>query len=142
VIDAGVAVKWFTPEEDSAIAHQLLTRYLQGLDMLIAPDLLVSECGNVFWRRQRQGDIAQEEATDSLDDLLALQIPLTPATSLVQIALQLAIQHERTVYDSLYLALSEERNCPLITADERFFNAVSSTFPNLILLRNWQPPAE
>jgi predicted nucleic acid-binding protein len=142
VIDAGVAVKWFIPEEDSAIAHQLLTRYLQGLDMLIAPDLLVSECGNVFWRRQRQGDIAQEEATDSLDDLLALQIPLTPATSLVQIALQLAIQHERTVYDSLYLALSEERNCPLITADERFFNAVSSTFPNLILLRNWQPPAE
>lgn len=142
VIDAGVVVKWFIPEDDSDIAHELLTRYLQGLDTLIAPDLLVSECSNVFWRRQRQGDITLEEATESMADLLALNIPLTPASSLVHDALQLAIRHERTVYDSLYLTLSEERNCPVITADERFFNAVGAEFPNLILLRNWQQPAE
>ncbi len=142
VIDAGVVVKWFIPEEDSAIAHQLLTRYLQGLDTPIAPDLLISECGNVFWRRQRQGDITTEEATESLADLLTLSVPLVPASSLSHNALQLAIKHQRTVYDSLYLALSEERNCPLITADERFFNAMSSQFPNLQLLRNWQQPTE
>ena len=86
VIDAGVAVKWFIPEEDSAIAHRLLTRYLQGLDTAIAPDLLISECGNVFWRRCRQGDITPEEAAESLDDLLMLNIPLVPASSLVQSA--------------------------------------------------------
>lgn len=51
VIDAGVAVKWFIPEEDSAIAHQLLERYLRGLDTPITPDLLIAEWGNVFWRR-------------------------------------------------------------------------------------------
>jgi hypothetical protein len=28
----------------------------------------------------------------------------------------------------------------LITADERFFNALSSQFPSLQLLRNWQSP--
>lgn len=142
VIDAGVAVKWFIPEEDSAITHQLLERYLQGLDTPIAPDLLISECGNVFWRRQRQGDITAEEATESIDDLLTLDIPLVSVSNLVQSALRLAIQHQRTVYDSLYLALSEERDCPLITADERFFNAVGSQFPNLQLLRNWQVPTE
>jgi len=142
VIDAGVVVKWFIPEEDSTIAHQLLTRYLQGLDTPIAPDLLISECGNVFWRRQRQGDITTEEAADSMADLVTLNITLVLASDLVQNALQLAMQHQRTVYDSLYLALSEYRNCPLITADERFFNAVSSQFPNLQLLRNWQVPTE
>ncbi len=142
VIDAGVAVKWFIPEEDSAVAHQLLTRYLQGLDTPIAPDLLISECGNVFWRRSRQGDITPEEATESMADLLALNIPLVPASSLAQSTLQLALQHQRTFYDSLYLALAQERDCPLITADERFFNAVSSQFPNLQLLWNWQPPTE
>ena len=31
VIDAGVAVKWYIPEEDSAIAHQLLERYQWGI---------------------------------------------------------------------------------------------------------------
>jgi hypothetical protein len=32
-----------------------------------------------------------DEATESLTDLLALQVPLVPATSLVQSALQLAL---------------------------------------------------
>lgn len=142
VIDAGVAVKWFIPEEDSAIAHRLLTRYLQGRDTAIAPDLLVSECGNVFWRRCRQGDLTPEEANESLADLLTLNIPLVSASSLAQTALQLALQHQRTMYDSLYLALAQERDCQLMTADERFFNAVGSQFPNLQWLRNWQPPTE
>ena len=140
VIDAGVVVKWFIPEADSNIAHQLLERYLQGVDTPVAPDLLIAECGNVFWRRYRQGDITPDEATESLADLLALQVPLVPATSLVPSALQLALQHQRTVYDALYLALAQERNCVLITADERFFNALSPQFPQLQLLRYWQPP--
>ena len=54
VIDAGVVVKWFIPEADSDIARQLLDRYRQGLDSPIAPDLLISECANVFWRRCRK----------------------------------------------------------------------------------------
>jgi hypothetical protein len=41
VIDAGVAVKWFIPEVDSAKAHQFLERYLQGVDTPVAPDLLM-----------------------------------------------------------------------------------------------------
>ena len=115
VIDAGVAVKWFVPELDSIIAQQLLERHLQGLDVLIAPDLLVPECTNVFWRRCRQGDITVQEATESLTDLLALNLLLIPTTSLAQVALQLALQYQRTVYDALYLALVQ-------------------------LLRHWQPP--
>ena len=141
VIDAGVVVKWFIPEVDSDIAHQLLERYLQGVDTAVAPDLLIAECGNVLWRRCRQGDITPEEATESLADLLTLQVPLVPATSLVQSALQLALQYQRTLYDALYLTLAQERNCDLITADERFFNALRAQFPQLQLLRNWQPPA-
>jgi predicted nucleic acid-binding protein len=140
VIDAGVVVKWFIPEVDSAIAHQLLERYLQGVDTPVAPDLLIAECANVFWRRCRQGDISAEEAIESVADLLTLDVPLVPATRLVQSALPLALQHQRTVYDALYLALARERNSPLITADERFFNALSREFPNLQLLHHWQPP--
>jgi predicted nucleic acid-binding protein len=141
VIDAGVVVKWFIPEVDSAKAHQLLERYLQGIDTPVAPDLLIAECGNVFWRRCRQGDITPDEATESLADLLTLQVPLVSATRLVQSALSLALQHQRTIYDALYLALAQERNCDLITADERFLHALSAQFPQLQLLRYWQPPA-
>jgi hypothetical protein len=41
VIDAGVVVKWFIPEVDSAIAHELLERYLYGVDTPVAPEGLV-----------------------------------------------------------------------------------------------------
>ena len=75
-----------------------------------------------------------------LADFLALNVPLIPTRSLVQSALQLSPQHQRTVYDALYLVLAQERNCDLITADERFFNALSAQFPQLQLLRHWQPP--
>lgn len=140
VIDAGVVVKWFIPEVESAIALQLLDRYQQGLDTPIAPDLFISECANVFWRRCGQGDLSAQEATDSLADLLDLHLSLIPATDIITAALPLALQHRRTAYDALYLALACERGCDLITADERFFNAISPAFPQVKLLRLWQPP--
>ena len=91
VIDVGVVVKSFIPEADSDITHRLLERYLQGVDTPVAPELLITECGNVFWRRCRQGDITTDEATESLADLLTLQVPLESTTRLVQSALQLAL---------------------------------------------------
>jgi len=66
VIDAGVVVKWFIPEVDSAIAHELLKRYLYGVDTPVAPDLLIAECANVFWRRCRQGDISLPDTLSML----------------------------------------------------------------------------
>jgi predicted nucleic acid-binding protein len=141
VIDAGVVVKWFIPEVDSSLAGRLLYRYHEGLDTPIAPDLLIPECANVFCRRCRQGDITQQEATDSLADLLDLNLPLVPATDIVKPALQLAMHYQRTLYDALYLALAQERSYDLVTADERFCNAVNSAFPQIKLLRHWQIPS-
>jgi predicted nucleic acid-binding protein len=40
----------------------------------------------------------------------------------------------RSVYDCLYLALTLERGCELVTSDERFFNAIGSKFPQIKLL--------
>jgi predicted nucleic acid-binding protein len=54
---------------------------------------------------------------EKLHDLLTLNVPLVPATNLVQYAFLLALQHQRTVYDPLYLALAQERNGDLIRAD-------------------------
>jgi predicted nucleic acid-binding protein len=135
VIDAGVAVKWFIPEPDSDKARQLLESYNQGADELIAPDLFIAEAANVFWKRAGRGDITIQNAEDNLSDLLALNISLTGSSSLVCKALTLAQTHRRSVYDCLYLALSIDLGCDLVTSDERLYNAVSSAFPQLKLLR-------
>lgn len=44
---------------------------------------------------------------------------------------------KRTVYDSLYLALSLREGCQFVTADEKFANAVGSSFPSIVWLANW-----
>lgn len=136
VIDAGIAVKWFLVEQYSDKASELLEQYQQQAIELTAPDLLIAEVTNVFWKRAARHDLTAQEATDNLNDLLAINLPLIPATSLAVRALALAQTHNRSVYDSLYLALALEQSCDFVTTDERLFNAIGSHFPNIKLLQH------
>ncbi|MGH9802066.1 MAG: type II toxin-antitoxin system VapC family toxin [Blastocatellia bacterium] len=136
VLDAGIAVKWFIQEADTDLARKLLERYGRGYDQLIAPDLFVPECANVFWKRAERGDLTGQEAEDNLNDLLAMNLPLTPSSVLASKAFSLAQTYHRAVYDCLYLSLAIAKGCEFLTADERFFNSISSVFPQVQLLRN------
>jgi predicted nucleic acid-binding protein len=138
VIDAGVAVKWFIPEDDTAKARRLLELFHQGAADLAAPDLLIAEATNVFWKRADRNDITAQEAEDNLNDLLSINLPLVSSLLLAPGALAIARAHRRSVYDCLYLALALDRGCDLITTDERLVNAIGPQFPQLKLLRNLQ----
>ena len=48
VVDSSVAIKWFLPESLSSHARRLLDDYESGsLDLLLAPDLIYAELGNI-----------------------------------------------------------------------------------------------
>src|SRR5438045_7747798 len=95
VIDAGVAVKWFIEEPDSEQAKRVLTNYSRWIDDLLAPDLIIAEVANVFWKRAVRGDLTAKEAKDSLTDLLSLNVPLISSALLASKALLLAQSHQR-----------------------------------------------
>jgi predicted nucleic acid-binding protein len=136
VIDAGIAVKWFLSEPYSDNARRLLEQFQRFAVALIAPDLLIAETANVFWKRSSRGDLTALEAIDNLSDLITINLPLVPAALLANRALSLALTNHRSVYDSLYLALALERNCEFVTSDERLFNAIGSQFPQIKLLQH------
>jgi predicted nucleic acid-binding protein len=127
VVDANVAVKWFLPEVHDIHARRLLapeTQLLAPETQLLAPDLLFPEVGNILWKRVRSGQITETEADTVLQALGALPLLISPSWPLVAAALAIACPTDRSVYDSLYLALAVQESAPLVTADEKFYNAL------------------
>lgn len=122
VVDSSVAVKWYVPEPGSDRAARLLD---EG-GRLLAPDLLVSEVGNVLWKRRRELPAHEIKA---IAVALSRQCPVTlvASTTLHFASMSLALRFDRTVYDSLYLALAIAHDCRYVTADERFVNSLRET---------------
>ena len=137
VVDSSVAVKWFVVEPYSAEARRVLDGYQNGTLSFLAPDLLNAEFGNIIWKKQNFQGLDAADARKILDAFRALQFVFTPTATLLDDAFKIALAHRRTVYDSIYLALSVHERCQFVTADERLVNAVGSSFTNVVWLANW-----
>lgn len=137
VVDSSVVIKWFVTEPLTPAAQQVLDGDQAGTLTLIAPDLLAAEIGNVIWKKCRLQGLAREDAEQIIAVFRALHIELVSATELLEEALRIAMTYERTVYDSLYIALSVREQCVYLTADERLVNTVSQAFPNTVWIGQW-----
>ena len=123
VIDASVAIKWLLPEDGSEFALSILE---QGFS-LAAPDLIVSEIGNVLWKKSRTGKISPQTSVRLLTEFQNLSMRIISSAKIATIALGIAQRYDRSYYDSLYLALAETLEAPLVTADQKFRNALQGT---------------
>ncbi len=132
VVDASVAAKWCLPAAREALvpqAEELLALYRRGEIRFLVPDLFWAELANVLWKAARQGRISTERATSALSLVGDLGIPSVPSFDLLPQALFLATSHDRTVYDSLYVALAVQSKSEMITADERLANVLAAKLP-------------
>ncbi len=121
VIDASVAVKWVVAEDYSANAPLLLE-----YDTVQAPAHWRAEAVNVLRAKVFRGDLT---ATDAEERMLVLnRAPVVDAAiaGLVPRAFAISVAHAVTVYDSLYVALAEQRDIPLVTADERLVRRLAA----------------
>ena len=130
VADASVLAKWFLPEETlRGEAMQLLGRYAKGELQLIVPDLFWPEFGNILWKAVRQGRCSQQSANAAISSIRDRNLPTISSRELIADAFTIASKFNRTVYDSLYVALAVAFNTHLITADERLANALAAYLP-------------
>jgi predicted nucleic acid-binding protein len=136
VVDASVAIKWLLPEEDREIALRLQDDYQNGATDLIAPELLISEVGNVLWKRVRKRDLTPSVAKLLFDGLLRDAPILLSSDTVHRRAMTLSLEFDRPIYDCEYLALAWYHGCDLVTADERFYRAVRAQWPCVKLLRD------
>lgn len=123
VVDASVAIKWFIPEIHANFATRLLHKNLQ----FIAPDLIFAEVGNILWKKYRSKELTLNIASAILNDFKKLPIDSYESEPLLDPAWQIAIAHQCTVYDSLYVALAHMEGCLFVTADRVLYKTLSNT---------------
>jgi len=133
-VDASVVVKWVLPEEDRDRALLIRDLYQDEKLDLIAPHLLVGEVGNVLWRRIRTEDLTPDQGRRCFEQLLRDSPILLNSPDTSRSAFHIAVAHDRTVYDCLYLAYALEQRCDLVTADKKFYRAMHPAFPAVKLL--------
>jgi predicted nucleic acid-binding protein len=132
VLDASVAAKWFLPSGGETLVAeslQVLDGYANGEIALLVPDLFWPELGNIAWKAVRSGRMSRESAEEAVRTFAEGALPTAPSLPLLGDALAIAVTFGRTVYDSIYIALSIATGRPLLTADERLANAVAPHFP-------------
>jgi predicted nucleic acid-binding protein len=128
VVDASVAVRWFVEAPGSSAAATLL----EGDEILLAPDLVVSEVVNVAWKLVRAGEISREHGARIAVAIGHSFTRLVPAPQLAERAFALAVELDHPVYDCLYLALAEREGCRLVTADRRLAAKAGAELVTLI----------
>lgn len=116
ILDASVAIKVVVAESDSDLAEPVLDH------ALVAPDLLMAECGNILWKKVRRGELPSDAAVDAAMALVALKIDLLPASRFLTGALRRATRANHPVYDCLYLEMAATLGLPLVTADRRLLH--------------------
>ena len=125
VVDASVAIKWFSEEEGTEAALKLREEHIDGKRLLSAPDLLLYELSNAL--RYKPGFDA-EKVSRAVADVIDLQIDLiAPGRELAEKSAEAAYRYQATVYDSCYLALGELMGIEVYTADKKFHNEAKTS---------------
>lgn len=128
MIDASVAAKWFFDEEHSREARALLGTSGRH----VAPDFIRIEIANVAAQRVRRGGLITGDGQEACRRLPTM-LRMHDTSVLVTAALEIAMTFDRSVYDSLYVALASLLKRPLITADRRLYNALVKPLPETML---------
>jgi predicted nucleic acid-binding protein len=120
VIDTSALIRIFVPDGPLPDGFEDFLRGVErGLNIAIAPELLLAEAANVINKKRMSGELDGNESDQLLSDLLSVPIRLFPHQPLILQAFKLAREHNLTVYDTLYLALAEDDGAVIFSADRK-----------------------
>ena len=120
VVDTSALIRLFIPDGPLPNDFEKFLRGVErGLNIAIAPELLLAEAANVINKKQISGELSESESNQLFSDILSVPIRLFPHRPILIRAFELARKHNLTVYDTLYLALAEEHGAVIFTGDRK-----------------------
>jgi predicted nucleic acid-binding protein len=127
VIDASVLIKFYVPEVLSDKAEELLNRVVQGDVMLLAPDLIYPETGNILWKKQRKKELTGSEVEEITDAIVSLPLKIEASKLLLPLAMGIGIAYRITIYDAIYISMASVYETKMMTADRKLADATANT---------------
>jgi predicted nucleic acid-binding protein len=115
VVDTSVAIKWVIPEPNHERALELL-----GMnEAFVAPDILLAEMANVLRRKQRRGELTDEQVVDGIAVARTSISKFVPMSNVIGDVPSLMNELDHSAYDCCFLATAIGRGL-LVTADSAF----------------------
>ncbi|MCL5985356.1 MAG: type II toxin-antitoxin system VapC family toxin [Actinobacteria bacterium] len=136
IIDSSVILKWFCTEDegDTETAEIIYKRALAMDCHLISPELLIFELLNIFKHRTDFSESKLEEIVKDIFDIFVFtRIDYKTFVDAYSIARKI----EDSIYDCIYIAMSEKYKVPLVTADKKLYEKAKSYGYDVILLSDF-----
>ena len=125
VVDASALVRIIEGAEAAAPLQEAVLK----ADLVLAPELMLTEVANALWRLQRAGQLEVDGLQRRLSRAVELVDVIEPDRHLQAEALALACHLDHPVYDCLYLALARREAAVLVTADQRLQQLAARVLP-------------
>lgn len=127
VLDTSVAIKFYLAEDLMEEAGRLRTAVAEEAAELIAPSTIQPEFWNALWQQHRRGGLSLEEVRDTWREFAEDPISFFDIDSLIPRAVEMAASSGAIIYDALFLALAEEMNTVMVTADGKLLKVLEET---------------
>jgi predicted nucleic acid-binding protein len=127
VVDANVIIKPYIPEILSDIAESFFIRLEKREIFLAVPDLIYSEIGNILWKKHGIEELTISEIEEISREILSLPLKVISSKTILQLAIDLGISFDITVYDAMYVAVAKIHATKLITADKKLVDKLMKT---------------
>lgn len=129
VVDTSVVIQYAINQIYTPQVRVLISQMYQGTQLYI-PEFCLLECVNVLWKEVRFRGLPKNQAAQIVHELLSLSFQVVATSHLLPHALQIGLNCQLAIYDSLYIALASHLDCPLITVDNRQSQgAIASNVP-------------
>ncbi len=125
VLDASAVVRIIEGSSQAAA----FTEAVASAELVLAPELMLTEVANTLWRLQRAGQLQAASLQTRLRRAADLVDHIEPDRTLQAEALALATHLDHTVYDCLYLVLARREVASLLSADQRLLDLAQKVLP-------------
>lgn len=125
VLDASAVVRIIEGSPQAAAMGEALA----AADLVLAPELMLTEVANALWRLQRAGQLEGAGLQQRFERAVALVDHIEPDRTLQAEALVLATNLDHPVYDCLYLVLARQEVAVLLSADQSLMKLAARVLP-------------